>query len=120
MSSSFEKIKKVGGWIKKKYVIGVFWSFLVGFCLGLVTLGASAFAFIKFNEAGKTMNKASEVMLTKTGIFIDSVNVDDFQKAERIISRRQIGLVLPMPMRNAFLYDAALGEEKPAATTTAQ
>jgi len=104
-------------WLKKKY-IGVFWSFLVGFCLGLMTLGASVFAFIKFNEAGKTMDKAGEVMMNKTGIVIDNVDMDAFAKAKKIITRKQLPVVLPARLRNAFLYDAYLGEEKPASHST--
>lgn len=99
----------IGVWLKNKgeYFI---WEIVVILSLIAMLAGANIYALNKFDEASEVLNTTSEIMLTKTGIVIDSVNIELFQKAELIIAYKQKLLKLPQPLRNIFLFNAFLGD----------
>ena len=75
-------------------------------------IGANIYALKKFDETSEILNTTSEIMLTKTGIVIDNVDIESFQKAEMIITYKQKAVQLPKPLRNPFLFNAFLGGEQ--------
>lgn len=62
-------------------------------------------AVYKHRKALTALNKANEIMMTNTGIVIDSVNIQSFQEAEFILNEKIKAAELPNTIRDVFLYD---------------
>lgn len=72
----------------------------------------TAIAVYKHRRAITALNKANEIMMTNTGIIIDSVNIKSFQEAEYILNEKQKTATRPDQIRNMFLYDQMVSIKK--------
>jgi len=104
---------------KKK--INIYYLIIYLFLLAAVVF-STFIAVYKHRKALTALNKANEIMMTNTGIVIDSVNIQSFQEAEFILNEKIKAAELPNKIRDVFLYDRkinvkAIGEpaEEPAA-----
>lgn len=108
----FNKFLKIniGAWAKKRgeYFI---WEIVIIVILVSMLIGANIYALKKFDQASEILNTTSEIMLTRTGIVIDNVDIESFQRAELIITYKQKTVQLPKPLRNPFLFNAFLSGE---------
>lgn len=106
----------IGAWIKRRgeYFI---WEIVIVVILVAMLTGANIYALKKFDQTSEILNTTSEIMLTRTGIVIDNVDITSFQRAEMIITYKQKTAQLPKPLRNPFLFNAFLSGEqaKPSA-----
>lgn len=113
--NNFLKIN-IGAWVKRRgeYFI---WEVVIVIILVAMLVSANIYALRKFDQASEVLNTTSEIMLTRTGIVIDNVDIESFQRAEMIITYKQKTVLLPKPLRNPFLFNAFLSGEpaKPTA-----
>jgi hypothetical protein len=87
-------------YLKAKSQLIIIYSFL------LIALASSSFyALYRHNKAMTSLNKANEIMMTNTGIVIDSVDIQSFQQAELILIKKQNNTEKLDKIRNIFLYD---------------
>lgn len=100
----------VSAWMKKRgeYFI---WEVVIITVLVAMLIGANIYALKKFDQTSEVLNTTSEIMLTRTGIVIDNVDIESFQRAEAIITYKQKTVQLPKPLRNPFLFNAFLSGE---------
>lgn len=81
------------------------WFLLIYLFLATVLAFSTFIAVYKHQKAMTSLNKANEIMMTNTGIVIDSVNIKSFQEAEYILSEKQKTIEIPDTVRNIFMFD---------------
>ena len=81
------------------------WFFLIYLFLAAILTFSTFIAIYKHQKAMTSLNKANQIMMTNTGIVIDSVNIKSFQEAELILNEKQKTVKYPDRIRNIFLYD---------------
>jgi len=92
-------------WLKRKGRVFL-WSLLLFIILGVIVVLTNVFAIYKFQQASSTLNKSNEVTMEKTGITIDSVDIDAYQLAEKIVKLKKRTETAPTTARNPFQFDA--------------